>query len=122
MSAACAVHGITFDSTTPSPSRCSRSPAWPALRPNYFSELFHEKEGMTFASYVTRLRIESRARAAHSHPAELATRGPAQRLLECRFLSRVFKRTMSETPIQYRWRARYERRPVATRKRARKMV
>jgi len=90
--------------------------------PNYFSELFHEKEGMTFASYVTRLRID--------HAQELLVRTPLnlQRVAQLTgfssadYLSRVFKRTMSETPIQYRWLARYERRPVATRKRSRKIV
>ena len=90
--------------------------------PNYFSELFHEKEGMTFASYVTRLRIDHAQELLIRTPLNLQRVAQLTGFASADYLSRVFKRTTSETPIQYRWRARYEQKPVATRRRSRKIV
>jgi len=90
--------------------------------PNYFSELFHEKEGMTFASYVTRLRIDHAQELLIRTPLNLQRVAQLSGFSSADYLSRVFKRTMSETPIQYRWRARHERRPIAKRKLVRKII
>jgi AraC-like DNA-binding protein len=87
--------------------------------PNYFSQLFHEKEGMTFAGYLTHLRIERAQELLIRTPLNLQRVAQLCGFSSADYLSRVFKRATSETPIHYRWRARHEKRPTAKRRYAR---
>jgi AraC-like DNA-binding protein len=70
--------------------------------PNYFSELFHERQGVTFSVHLLTLRLE-RARdllAGTSLPLNRVAQ--LSGLVRPQHLIRVLKRSTGETPTQYR--------------------
>jgi AraC-like DNA-binding protein len=86
--------------------------------PTYFSRLFHEKQRMTFASYLRRLRIERAQELLIRTPLSLRRVAQLCGFSSADYLGRVFQRTTSETPIHYRWRARHEKRAARRRKKS----
>jgi AraC-like DNA-binding protein len=84
--------------------------------PNYFSALFRQQHGVTFERHVMQLRLD-RAKALLSD-----TRFNLQRIAQlsgfsrATYLSRIFKREIGKTPMDYRWKALYE--PKGGRRRA----
>jgi two-component system response regulator YesN len=78
--------------------------------PNYFSELFHRKQGMTFASYLTGLRIGRAKELLETETLTLPRIAQISGFARAHYLSRVFKRATSETPMQYRARVLHRRR------------
>jgi AraC-like DNA-binding protein len=84
--------------------------------PTYFSRLFHVKQRMTFASYLARLRIERAQELLVRTPLNLQRVAQLCGFSSADYLGRVFLRATSETPIQYRWRARHEKRTVKRRR------
>ncbi|HEV8246312.1 MAG TPA: AraC family transcriptional regulator, partial [Polyangiaceae bacterium] len=70
--------------------------------PNYFSRLFHERQKRTFVNYLTELRI------ARAKELLVSTSLTVQRIAElsgfsrAQYLSRLFKQSTSQTPLEYR--------------------
>lgn len=70
----------------------------------YFCKLFKKATGLTFTSYLARLRIESvklRLLNAHTHVSEAAFAAGFQSLSQ---FNRVFRRITGESPSEYRHR------------------
>jgi AraC-like DNA-binding protein len=84
------------------PLKVTRVAKVAGFTPNYFSELFKQREGKTFRAYVLDLRIE-RARELLSStnlPVTRVARLSGFNSLE--YFARVFRRTTRATPLAYR--------------------
>jgi AraC-like DNA-binding protein len=96
------------------PLRLGQAARIAGITPDYFSKLFKERERVTFAQYVTRLRLE-RAKELLIHTglgvgriAEMSGFSAPE------YLSRVFRRATGVAPLEYRNmppRARTRKRP-----------
>lgn len=73
------------------------------ITPNYLSKLFHQKEGMRFMDYLTRVRISHAKRLLTSFPLT-----PVSEVAEqvgyngSRHFSKVFQKITGQTPSEYR--------------------
>jgi AraC-like DNA-binding protein len=70
--------------------------------PTYFSELFHEKVGQTFADYVRHLRLERAKHLLSTTAFDLQRIAELSGLSTRQYLIRAFKRWVGSTPAQYR--------------------
>jgi AraC-like DNA-binding protein len=74
------------------------------FEPHYFSRLFKRREKLTFENYLTKLRLEraeqmlARTSLSAERIAQLSGFSSSQ------YFHQVFKRTLGETPLQYRKR------------------
>jgi len=73
--------------------------------PTYFSSLFHEKVGQTFADHVRHLRLERAKHLLSSTKLDLQRIGELSGLSTRQYLIRAFKRWVGSTPAQYRARS-----------------
>jgi AraC-like DNA-binding protein len=73
--------------------------------PTYFSELFHEEQGVTFGRYLTRLRVERAKTLLSDTSLGLSRIAEMSGFRTGRYLGRVFKSVTRETPALYRRRA-----------------
>jgi AraC-like DNA-binding protein len=75
--------------------------------PNYFSELFHKRQGVTFASRLLTLRLERARELLAGTSLPLSRVAQLSGLVRPQHLIRVLKRRTGETPTQYRrkWKA-----------------
>ena len=74
--------------------------------PSYFSELFREREGVTFEKYVRRLRVERAKELLLRTKLDLARVAELSGLGGKSYLVRVFRREVGTTPMTYRRRGR----------------
>lgn len=72
---------------------------------SYFSELFHEKQGVTFARYLMRLRVERAKKLLSDTPLHLQRIAELAGFKTRQYLGRVFKSETGETPAAFRRRA-----------------
>jgi len=70
--------------------------------PTYFSELFHEKVGQTFADHVRHLRLERAKHLLSTTAFDLQRIAELSGLSTRQYLIRAFKRWVGPTPAQYR--------------------
>jgi AraC-like DNA-binding protein len=73
--------------------------------PTYFSERFHAEQGMTFGRYLRHLRIERVKTLLSDTSLGLSRIAEMSGFRTGRYLGRVWKSVMHETPIAYRRRA-----------------
>jgi YesN/AraC family two-component response regulator len=71
-------------------------------RSAYFSELFHQKVGQTFADHVRHLRLERAKHLLSSTTFDLQRIAELPGLSTHQYLIRAFKRWVGPTPAQYR--------------------
>jgi YesN/AraC family two-component response regulator len=70
--------------------------------PKYFSELFHERERMTFAAYLAKLRLD-RAKHLLSGTDLTVTRvAEASGYASAQYFCRAFRRATGTTPLAFR--------------------
>ncbi len=74
--------------------------------PTYFSALFHQRVGQTFADHVRHLRLERAKHLLSSTKLDLQRIGELSGLSTRQYLIRAFKRWVGSTPAQYRARSR----------------
>jgi len=72
--------------------------------PNYFSQLFHQAQRMTFANYLVQLRLQRAQELLAGTSLSLDRVAQLSGLVRRQHLIRVLKRSMGETPMQYRRR------------------
>jgi AraC-like DNA-binding protein len=87
--------------------------------PSYFSRVFHRKRGVTFKDYLVQLRLQRAKELLVRTSLSLPRIAQLSGFSRGEYLNRVFKRENAETPIEYRWRALYRKRPVSRRRRRR---
>jgi AraC-like DNA-binding protein len=76
--------------------------------PTYFSVLFHEKQRMTFADYLSSLRIARAKELLAGTSLSLSRVAELSGLATRQYLCRVFKQRTRETPDAYRRRSKQE--------------
>ncbi|HEV8246059.1 MAG TPA: helix-turn-helix domain-containing protein, partial [Polyangiaceae bacterium] len=74
--------------------------------PTYFSELFHQKQQVTFEHYVTKLRVERARQLLSSTALNLQRVAQLTGFSGRQYFGHVFKRWTGETPMGYRRRVR----------------
>jgi len=72
--------------------------------PNYFSQLFHQTQRMTFADHLVQLRLQRALELLAGTSLSLDRVAQLSGLVRRQHLIRVLKRSQGETPMQYRRR------------------
>lgn len=72
------------------------------LEEKYFSTFFHDKTGVCFRDWITRVRIDKAARMMQSQDHPITSVGLAVGFHDLRTFERAFKKCMGETPSAYR--------------------
>jgi AraC-like DNA-binding protein len=76
------------------------------LAPGHFSRLFHQKERVTFQTYLMRLRVERGQQLLAATALDLSHVARLSGLSTAEYFGRIFRRSTGETPIAYRRRVR----------------
>jgi two-component system response regulator YesN len=70
----------------------------------HFSRLFKEATGMTYLSYLNRVRIEQAKKFLNDDALSITDAGYAVGYSDLRQFERIFKKVVGSTPSQYRRR------------------
>jgi AraC-like DNA-binding protein len=91
------------------PLSLARAARAAGFTPNYFSKLFHQKQGVTFEDFVIRLRIERARQLLEGTSLNLTRVAQLSGFASRQYFGRCFKRCTGETPLGHRRRVVRER-------------